>query len=69
MIPDSSTRTGLNEGSHTEVLINYWNKLSCDATTSYITVKTRILDVVHLYICMHICHHIQIHIFLNDFHF
>ena len=69
MIPDNSTRTGLNDGSHTEVLINYWDKLSCDATTSYITVKTRILDVVHLYICMHICHHIQIHIFLNDFYF
>ena len=28
MIPDSSTRTELNDGSRTEVLVNYWNKLS-----------------------------------------
>ena len=28
MIPDSSTRTELNDGSRIEVLVNYWNKLS-----------------------------------------
>ena len=38
MIPDSSTRTELNDGSRTEVLVNYWNKLSYVAVVIMISV-------------------------------